>query len=264
VAGDPGSRLGLSDSDAMRFAESDPFTLGVEEELLLGDPRDGAQLNAGAQVLEHLAEPQRGEVKGEVHACQVELITDVCVNAADAMEVLRGLRRTVLDTGVALIGSGTHPTAEEGAADITDKDRYRLISGLLGDAADYTFHWWKLRPHPRLGTVEIRALDVQPSLAATSALVAAVHSLARHEATADPVPGPAPEILEEASFRAARTRGSLPAPRSSTRWRPWPKRAAAPGCSARRLATATSGRCSRPSWRGPRATPGSGPAHAPG
>jgi carboxylate-amine ligase len=74
----------------------------------------------------------------------------------------------------------------------------------VADVPDYTFHWWKLRPHPRLGTVEIRALDVQPSLGATSALVAAVHSLARHEANADPVPGPAPEIIEEASFRAAR------------------------------------------------------------
>jgi glutamate---cysteine ligase / carboxylate-amine ligase len=72
------------------------------------------------------------------------------------------------------------------------------------EVPDYTFHWWKLRPHPRLGTVEIRALDVQASLAHTASLVAAVHSLARQEATAEPVPGPPAEILDEASFRAAR------------------------------------------------------------
>ena len=298
------------DTEAHRFGEGDPFTLGVEEELLLADPRSGHQLNAGERVLEQLGELDRGEVKGEIHACQVELITDVCENVSDAIGVLRGLRRAVLDTGVGLIGSGTHPTAEEGDAEITDKERYRLISDLLGDAAatpvsavhvhvgmpdpetairvfnglrrhlpllealganspfrhgrdtglasareitlrawprsaapremrdyadfrestarlthvadvpDYTFHWWKLRPHPRLGTVEIRALDVQASLDHTAALVAAVHSLARHEALSDPVPGPAPEILEEASFRAARGGVEATIPDGDGRLRP--------------------------------------------
>jgi carboxylate-amine ligase len=69
---------------------------------------------------------------------------------------------------------------------------------------DYTFHWWKLRPHPRLGTVEVRALDVQDDLARTASLVALVHSLARHEAGAEPRPSPPAEILEEASYRAGR------------------------------------------------------------
>jgi carboxylate-amine ligase len=293
-----------------RFGEGTPFTLGVEEELLLADPRDGAQLNAGERVLEELGELERGEVKGEIHACQVELITDVCENVGDAVGVLGSLRRAVLDTGVGLIGSGTHPSAEEGEAEITDKERYQLISDLLGDAAatpvsavhvhvgmpdaetairvfnglrrhlpllealaanspfrhgrdtglasareitlrawprsgapremrdyedfrestarltrvadvpDYTFHWWKLRPHPRLGTVEIRALDVQASLDQTAALVAAVHSLARHEALSEPVPGPAPEILEEASFRAARGGVEAELPDGDCRLRP--------------------------------------------
>jgi carboxylate-amine ligase len=35
-------------------------------------------------------------------------------------------------------------------------------------------------------------------------LAAAVHALARHEAQAEPVEGPPAEILDEASFRAAR------------------------------------------------------------
>jgi len=70
---------------------------------------------------------------------------------------------------------------------------------------DYTFHWWKLRPHPWLGTVELRALDVQARPEHTAALVAAVHVLARLEAEADPVPGPPPELLDEASFSAGRS-----------------------------------------------------------
>jgi carboxylate-amine ligase len=276
------------------FGSGPPFALGVEEELFLADRRDGTLRNAGEEVLAALRPPSRGEVKGEVHACEVELITDVCGSADEAGEVLADLRAAVLDTGIGLVGSATHPTAEEGEAEITDQERYRYISRLLGDALvtpiaalhvhvgmpdpetairafnalrrhlpllealaanspfrhgrdsgfasarelairgwarsgapremsswedfetstarltkaggvpDYTYHWWKLRPHPRLGTVEIRALDVQTSLDHTRGLVALVRGLARHGAEADPVPGPAPEILEEGSYRAAR------------------------------------------------------------
>ncbi|HWH96129.1 MAG TPA: YbdK family carboxylate-amine ligase [Baekduia sp.] len=75
-----------------------------------------------------------------------------------------------------------------------------------GDAPDYTFLWWDIRPHPRLGTVEVRAMDAQSSLATVTGLVALIHSLARAAAEA-PVPagGWSPrEALMESSFRAAR------------------------------------------------------------
>ena len=74
------------------------------------------------------------------------------------------------------------------------------------DVPDYTWFWWKMRPHPRLGTVEIRALDVQSSLEDTAALVALTHCLARHAADPGAERGsdPAAEVLEEGSFRAAR------------------------------------------------------------
>jgi carboxylate-amine ligase len=77
---------------------------------------------------------------------------------------------------------------------------------------DYTFFWWKLRPHPRLGTVEVRTMDTQTSHADAAALAALVHALARHEAQAPPVLAPPPEVLDEAMFRAARdgVHGSLP------------------------------------------------------
>jgi carboxylate-amine ligase len=69
---------------------------------------------------------------------------------------------------------------------------------------DYTWFWWKLRPHPRLGTVEVRCLDVQAGLRDTAALAALVHCLARHHAEhaiQDPSP---PELIEEGLHRAAR------------------------------------------------------------
>ena len=275
------------------FGSKAPFTVGVEEELFLVDPVSGRQTNASDAVQKRLGEVD-GTVERELHACQVELITDVCRSAGEAARALSGLRRAVLDTGAGMIGSGTHPAAGEGEAEITDKARYERIRNLLGDAVatpvgglhihigmpdaetairafnglrrhlpllqalaanspfrhgrdtglasarevtirgwprsgvpramhdfadflamaqllaraadvpDYTWFWWKLRPHPRLGTVEIRALDAQTSLEDTAGLVALAHCLARHAAEADPEPDPPAEVLEEGSFRAAR------------------------------------------------------------
>jgi glutamate---cysteine ligase / carboxylate-amine ligase len=284
-----------------RFGSGKPFSIGVEEELFLVDPVTGAQANSSGAVLERIGEVT-GQVERELHACQVELITRVHSAAGEAVGELVGLRRAVVGTGAGILGAGTHPTAAEGEADITDKERYERIHFLLGDAAitpvgglhihvgmpdpetairvfnglrrelpllqalaanspfrhgrdtglasarevtlrgwprsgaprtlrdfadfvdmtrrltraadvpDYTWFWWKLRPHPRLGTVEIRALDAQTQPADTAALVALVHCLARDAAESEPAPDPPPELVEEAMFRAARfgVHGRLP------------------------------------------------------
>lgn len=284
-----------------RFGSGEPFSVGVEEELFLVDPTTGRQVNSSAAVLERLGEVS-GTVERELHACQVELITGVHRTVGDAVRELAEMRSVVVRTGAGLIGSGTHPSADEGEAAITDKERYERIRFLLGDAVmtpvgglhihvgmpdsesairafnglrrelpllqalaanspfrhgrdtglasarelslrgwprsgapralrdfadfcelsrlltsaadvpDYTWFWWKLRPHPRLGTVEIRALDAQASLTDTAALVALVHCLAREAADTDAIGDPAPEVLDEGMFRAARfgIRGELP------------------------------------------------------
>ncbi len=70
---------------------------------------------------------------------------------------------------------------------------------------DYTFLWWDLRPHPNLGTLEVRAMDAQARLGSVCGLAALVHGLVlacAHEPTADePL---AREVLVESSFRAGR------------------------------------------------------------
>jgi carboxylate-amine ligase len=283
-----------------RFGSGRPFSIGVEEELFLVDPVTGRQANASAAVLERIGDVN-GEVAPELHACQVELITGVCASVGEAVDALGAMRQTVRATGAGLMGSGTHPAAAEGEAEITDKDRYERIRYLLGDAAvtpvgglhvhvgmpdagtaittfnylrghlpllqalaanapfrhgrdtglasarevtirawprsglpralrdfedfcamadrlaraadveDYTWFWWKLRPHPRLGTVEVRALDAQGSLQDAAAIVALTHCLARAAAEETPC-DIVPELVEEGMFRAARfgTAGRLP------------------------------------------------------
>ena len=298
------------------FGSGPPFTVGVEEELFLVDPLTGAQINASTAVQERVG-PVDGTVERELHACQLELITEVCESAGEAIDALDGLRRAVVETGAGLLGAGTHPSAAEGDAEITDKERYERIRYLLGDAVatpvgglhihvgmpdaetairafnglrrhlpllqalaanspfrhgrdtglasarevtlrgwprsgapramrdfedfcataellaraadvpDYTWFWWKLRPHPRLGTVEIRALDAQASLDDTAALVALTHCLARHAAEAEPGPILGPRCSRRACSgrRASASRPSCPIPTAAcdpcpSCWRP--------------------------------------------
>src|SRR3954447_10957066 len=73
-----------------------------------------------------------------------------------------------------------------------------------GDLEDYTYMWWDLRPHPKLGTVEVRAMDSQSALRDILALAGLIHGLARQAAEAAGPPWTPREALMESSFRAAR------------------------------------------------------------
>jgi carboxylate-amine ligase len=74
------------------------------------------------------------------------------------------------------------------------------------DVPDYTFLWWDLRPHPKLGTLEVRAMDAQARLGSVCGLAALVHGLATAAAEAPRAPDEAlpREVLVESSFRAGR------------------------------------------------------------
>ena len=73
-----------------------------------------------------------------------------------------------------------------------------------GGPSDDTMVWWDARPQPRLGTVELRELDVQSDLLAAAALAGLAHAIARRAAE-DPPRDPAPgQALHWSSFRAAR------------------------------------------------------------
>ena len=46
-----------------------------------------------------------------------------------------------------------------------------------GSFPDSTYIWWDLRPHPRLGTIEVRICDAQASIETVSGIVALAQSL---------------------------------------------------------------------------------------
>src|SRR6201999_2142198 len=47
-----------------------------------------------------------------------------------------------------------------------------------GELPDYTYLWWDIRPSPRLGTLEVRAMDSQTRLESVAGLAALVLALA--------------------------------------------------------------------------------------
>ncbi len=86
------------------------------------------------------------------------------------------------------------------------EDYEATVAGVLaaGQIPDYTFLWWDIRPHPKLGTVETRVMDAQSSLRDVQALAGLVHGLACN-AGQNGAPEPSPrEALAESAFRATR------------------------------------------------------------
>lgn len=85
------------------------------------------------------------------------------------------------------------------------EDFCHLADQLIAAAGveDYTYIWWDVRPHPKLGTVEVRALDVQTDVATSSAIAALIQAIAAKELDDPTAPGLYREALEESYFQAA-------------------------------------------------------------
>jgi carboxylate-amine ligase len=85
------------------------------------------------------------------------------------------------------------------------EDFCRVADQLIAAAGveDYTYIWWDVRPHPQLGTVEVRAFDVPTDVAVSSALAAAIQAIAARELDRPSDSPAAREALEESYFQAA-------------------------------------------------------------
>jgi glutamate---cysteine ligase / carboxylate-amine ligase len=86
------------------------------------------------------------------------------------------------------------------------EDFLRVADQLIAAAgvADYTYIWWDVRPHPNLGTVEVRGMDVQPRPEANAAIAALIQALAAKEIDRPGAPGLTREAIDESYFQAER------------------------------------------------------------
>jgi carboxylate-amine ligase len=251
-----------------------PFTVGIEEELMLVDAESLDLAQAIEPFLARLPDEFAGQVKPELMQAVLEIATKPCANVGEAGEELRRLRQVVIDSaeqqGLRIGAAATHPFALCEDQRVVDRPRYRELVEELGYIAlreiifgthvhvgirgpdraiyvadgirrylplllalsanspfwegrrtgmmssrvpvfrafpregipphygtweiysnrvelmmragaieDYTFLWWDVRPHPNLGTVEVRIFDQQTRLEHTVALASLVVCVAR-------------------------------------------------------------------------------------
>ena len=112
------------------------FTIGIEEEYLLVDPKTGALADGPTEdiLIECAAcfDNSVGFVVPEFLRAQVEVGTAVCGSIKEVREKLSLLRGSVAGAarnhGLAPIASSTHPFAEWSDVHHTDKDRYNALA----------------------------------------------------------------------------------------------------------------------------------------
>lgn len=100
----------------------------------------------------------------------------------------------------------SYPRWEVPRAFVSWDDYASTMLGVMTAAGlqDYTKVWWLIRPHPQLGTIEVRIMDSTSSLRVTAGMVALVRALAANAAERPPVRPIPREALEESLFQAAR------------------------------------------------------------
>jgi glutamate---cysteine ligase / carboxylate-amine ligase len=120
-----------------RFGDHEPFTLGVEEELMILDADTYAQVAAVDRILagvEGLELP--GSLKTELFASVVESNTRICASPAEAGEALAVLRKAAVAAaeadGLAIAAGASHPFAKPEAQPIVKEERYVTFVGYGG------------------------------------------------------------------------------------------------------------------------------------
>jgi glutamate---cysteine ligase / carboxylate-amine ligase len=109
-----------------------PWTVGIEEEVLLLDPRDWSAVDAIDDVLAAL-EP---DVAAETHACVAELRTAPHASAGAAAADLGRLRAALEGAlrhprGLRAAAAGTHPLLVGGAVVTSSGERYREVEATM-------------------------------------------------------------------------------------------------------------------------------------
>ena len=116
-----------------------PFTIGVEEELMLIDAESLDLAQEIEAILAAVPEDMPGMVKPELMQSVLEVATEPCESVAEIAVQLRALRSEVARIaeghGLIVAGAGTHPFARWEEQKIVDRPRYRELAAELGYVA---------------------------------------------------------------------------------------------------------------------------------
>jgi carboxylate-amine ligase len=117
-------------------ASAHPWTVGIEEELVLLDPERWLVANRIDDVLAALPPDTRARASAETHACVIELRTAPHAIVGDAAAELARLRRSLDDAVrdklmLRAAAAGTHPLATRAEVAVSSSPRYREIADTM-------------------------------------------------------------------------------------------------------------------------------------
>jgi carboxylate-amine ligase len=115
------------------------FTIGVEEEYMVLDPKTRELASHEQQIVVEGQKLLKDKVKAEMHQAVVEVGTDICQDIDEAFKDVATLRGTISEIagnlGFWMGASGTHPFSHWESQLITDHVRYSQIVNELQEAA---------------------------------------------------------------------------------------------------------------------------------
>ena len=115
------------------------FTLGIEEEYQVIDPKTLELTSHRQKIVEEADKVMKDQVKAEMHQAVVEVGTKICNDINDAREQLTFLRKNICEIakslGYRIAAAGTHPFSDWQAQLITPDPRYDNIIAELQDTA---------------------------------------------------------------------------------------------------------------------------------
>jgi glutamate---cysteine ligase / carboxylate-amine ligase len=171
--------------DALRFVARQELLFGLHVHVGMDDPEKAIHVANGMRV-------------------HVPILLALSTNSPFWRGVPTGLMstRTPIFKSFPRVGV---PPRYEGWADFVSRVEFMVAAKAV---EDYTYFWWDVRPHPKLGTVEVRVCDAQTRLEHTLALAALIQAmckeLAEHYEAGFELSTYPREMLEENKWLAAR------------------------------------------------------------
>jgi glutamate---cysteine ligase / carboxylate-amine ligase len=147
-------------------AAAAPWTVGIEEEVMLVSPDTWLPVSRCEDVLAALPEPIAGAARAETHGSALELATaphaTVGAAAAELAELRAALNKTLDRLDVRAAVSGTHPTARWEHIEVSPGARYQFVHASMRELA---------RREPTFGLhVHVAVPDPESALRALNAM----------------------------------------------------------------------------------------------
>lgn len=115
--------------------ETEEFTIGVEEEYQIIEPKTKELCGKAEQIINHVRDNLKPEnkdvIQPEMYRSQVEIATVVCQSLSQVRQELTRCRQAVIEaaeiSGKAIAAAGTHPFSDWREQEITQKPRYQNL-----------------------------------------------------------------------------------------------------------------------------------------